>query len=205
MLDYEGLIKESWLLTKKDLGTWIAATILGLFGSIFLITIGPLAYGYNHMVVKSLRSEDVRVKDIFEGFKLRNFFGSWIVIIVSTLPYLLIALISSLLAYIVVFPFVYTMPLLVLRKCGGIAACKESARIAISKPVETILITILYGFFVNMGFLALLIGALITIPFAEIFLTGVVFDLTGEERANGTSIDENTFLNENSPYDNFSE
>jgi hypothetical protein len=205
MVDYEELIKESWSLTKKDLGIWIAATILGLFGSIFLITIGPLAYGYNNMAVKSLKSKDIRLKDLFVGFKLKNFFGSWIVIIISTLPYLLITFINSLLAYIVVFLFVYAMPLLVLRKYGGIAACKESTRIALNKPVETIIITIFYGFLINIGFLALLIGALITIPLGEIILTGAVFDLIGEKRTSRESIKDNVYSNEKDPYQSINE
>ena len=193
-MDYEGLIKNSWALTKKDLGTWIAATLVFMFGSIFLITFGPLAYGYNFMAVKSLRSKEIRLKDIFEGFKLRNFVNSWILIIVSIIPYVLITFINSLLAYIVLFLFIYAMPLLILRGYGSIAACKESVRIAIDNPVETIIIVVFYMVLANIGFLALLVGSLITTPMCEILITGAAFELTGEDWANKDTIDASILL-----------
>ncbi|SDF85128.1 hypothetical protein SAMN04488589_1522 [Methanolobus vulcani] len=204
-MDYEGLMKESWMLTKKDLGTWIAATLVLIFGSIFIITFAPLSYGYNLMAVKSLKSEEIRLKDILEGFRLKNFFRSWIVVIAMMIPFVLLYVINSVIANIVVFFLFYSITLLILRGYGGIAACKESSRIAINNPVETIIIFVLYGVIVNIGFLALLIGTLVMLPFGEILLTGVTFDLAGEKRINKILIDDNSLQNENNPYENLSE
>jgi hypothetical protein len=121
------------------------------------------------------------------------------------IPFVLLYVINSVIANIVVFFLFYSITLLILRGYGGIAACKESSRIAINNPVETIIIFVLYGVIVNIGFLALLIGALVMLPFGEILLTGVTFDLAGEKRINKILIDDNSLQNENNPYENLSE
>jgi uncharacterized membrane protein len=132
------------------------------------------------MAIKSLRSERVRVTDIFEGFKLRNFFRSWAVALIFLVPYFILVYVDSLLGYIVLFLLLYTMPLLILRGYGAIASCKESSKIAIKNPVETLVITIIYFAVFYMGILSLLVGIFIAVPFLEIFCTAALLELIGE-------------------------
>jgi hypothetical protein len=179
-LDYEKLLKTSFYLLKKDLGTYLVATFILFFGSIFMISFAPLTYGYNVMAIKSLRNEKVKITDILEGFKLRNFFRSWVLTLCMLIPYFIIALINSALAYLVFFFLIYTMPLLILRGYGGFASCKESIKIATQYPIETILVTVLYIVMINLGTLALIIGLFVATPFAELFITGATFELIGE-------------------------
>jgi len=169
------------------------------------ITFAPLSYGYNLMAVKSLKSEEIRLKDILEGFRLKNFFRSWIVVIAMMIPFVLLYVINSVIANIVVFFLFYSITLLILRGYGSIAACKESFRIALNNPVETIIIFVLYGVIVNIGFLALLIGALVMLPFGEILLTGVTFNLAGEKRIKKILIGDNSLQKENNLYENLNE
>lgn len=180
-MNYEKLLKMSWNLLKKDIWTYVAATLILTFGSLLLITAAPLGYGYYLMIVKSLRNENLRVTDIFEGFRLNNFFRSWVTVLIFLIPFLIAIFIHAALVYLVLFFWMYAIPLLVIKGYGGVAACKESARIALSNPVETMILLAMNLILPYIGVLALLVGILITTPFLEIFTTSILFELTGEK------------------------
>lgn len=180
-MDYEKQIKTSWSILKKDIWTYIAATFILMFGSIFLITAAPLMYGYYVIIIRGLRNEEVSVINILEGFKLRNFFRSWIAMLIITIPLIIFMFISNALTYAVYFCILYTMPLLVIRGYGGIAACKESVKIAFSHPLETVLLVAVNIGLPYIGILFFIVGVFITTPYIEILITSSLFELLEEK------------------------
>lgn len=133
------------------------------------------------MAVKSVRSEQVKISDMLEGFRLRNFFRSWVMMLIYYVPFIFLYIISPVFVSALSFLLMYSMTLLILRGYDGVAACRESAKIAIRRPFETLIVVAIYYFLTYLGIFALLIGTLVTIPLAEIFMTGVLFELMGEK------------------------
>lgn len=151
-----------------------------MIGSIFIITLAPLLYGYTYMAYKGTKGERVEIGDVFAGFSKDNFIKSWtltlitgisIVIIVSIVTRIFGGTIGSIVQMIASLPLVYAMILLVIRNYGAIDAIKESLELAQKNPVETIILLVVTYVLVFVGTILLLIGLLITAPIAEIFST----------------------------------
>ena len=180
-MDYENLLKESWTVLRNNLGVYIAATLIVIFGSIFVVTLAPLAYGYSYIAIKGLRTGKVEINDVFEGFRSNNFIRSWIVTLIGVVVYFAAALIHSLLGVLVTLFLLYAMFLLVMRGCGSIAALQGSIEVVKRNPIESIILFAMIYIINIVGMLALIVGLLIAVPLGEILTARVLFGLIGEE------------------------
>lgn len=77
-MEYNRLLRDSFSTVLDNLPVYGPATLILTFGSILLITAPPLIYGFVLMLSKGARQEDVKIADVFEGFRPANFLRSWI-------------------------------------------------------------------------------------------------------------------------------
>ena len=184
MLDYEILLKNSWNIVKENIVTFIVGLLIVALGSILIVTIAPLAYGFMFMALKAVRGEIPEVGDVFEGFKKDNFIRSWtymIVVFVASMIIGQIPYISSILSLLLSLLLMYTMPLLVIKGYGGIDGITGSVEMVQAVPVESIIIFVIMYVLIFIGMLLLGVGVLITAPIATVFLAGATTELTGQQ------------------------
>jgi len=77
-MKYSRLLKNSFNTVLGNLSVYGPATLILTFGSILLITAPPFIYGFVLMLSMGARQEDVKIADVFEGFRSGNFLRSWI-------------------------------------------------------------------------------------------------------------------------------
>ncbi|WP_340819070.1 hypothetical protein [Methanolobus sp. WCC4] len=182
-MDYEVLLKNSWNIVKDNIVTFIVGLLIAVIGSILIVTIAPLAYGYTFMAIKGVRGEIPEIGDVFEGFKKDNFIRSWTYmliaivasVIIGQIPYL-----SSILSLIMGVLLMYTMPLLIIRGYGGIDGITESIEMVQAVPIESVIIYVIINVLIFIGMLLIGIGVLITAPIAAVFIAGATTELAGE-------------------------
>ncbi|MDY0388103.1 MAG: hypothetical protein RBT65_13440 [Methanolobus sp.] len=180
MLDYEMALKNSWNVVKNNIVTFIVGLLIAVVGSILIITIAPLAYGFTYMAVKGARGETIEINDVFAGFNKNDFIRSWTFMLIYIVFAAMLGQISSILSTIVAIFVMFTMPLLVIKGYDGIEGIKESIEIIKTSPVESIVVYAII-FVLNMiGALLFGIGVLITGPITAVFLASATFELAGK-------------------------
>ncbi|WMW22233.1 hypothetical protein RE476_12825 [Methanolobus mangrovi] len=177
-MDYEVALKNSWNVVKDNLVTFIVGLLITAVGSILIVTIAPLVYGFTFMAVKGARGEIVEINDVFEGFKKDNFIRSWTFMLVYMVVAGILGEIASILSTIVGILFMFTMPLLVIKGYGGIDGIKESIEIVKTVPVESIIVYVITLVLTMIGAILLGVGLLITVPISTVFLANATFELS---------------------------
>lgn len=184
-MEFGKILNDSWTIFRSNAVAYIVGLLIAIFGSVFIITIAPLMYGFTYMAYKGTKGEKVEIADVLYGFK-HAFVKSWILFLGMFIP---IFLISSIVTYfvgqnlglivetIISILLTYALALLVIRDYTAIDAIKESLEIVQKNPVETIILFVITFALITVGTLALIIGMLITIPIAEIFLVYVTKEL----------------------------
>ncbi len=186
-MDYESLLKSAWNFQKDNIVTYAVGALIAFIGSILIVTVAPLAYGFTYMAVKGARNEPVEINDVFQGFKDGNFIQSWIYMIIYLVVLGIAGQIHSILSTIVGIVFIFGLPLLVIKGYDGIDAVKETFEIVKENPVEAIIIYVIIAVLNVIGAIALLIGLLITAPLSQIFLAGATMDIAGETHQSSES------------------
>jgi hypothetical protein len=176
-LDYEVLLKNSWNVVKDNLVTFIVGLLITVFGSIFIVTIAPLAYGFTSMTVKGARGEQIEISDVFVGFNKDDFIRSWVYMLIYMVIAGILGQIASILSTIVGILFMFALPLLVIKGYGGIEAITESIEIIKAKPVESIIVYVIMLVLFMIGALLLGIGMLVTAPIATVLLAYATLEL----------------------------
>ncbi|ABE52171.1 glycerophosphoryl diester phosphodiesterase membrane domain-containing protein [Methanococcoides burtonii] len=177
-MDYEDIFSRSWNAFKDNVAAFIVATIIVVFGSIFIVTIAPLFYGLTYMAVKGLRGEKVEINDVFEGFN--RFVKSWVLLLVSVIligiGYMLLVLPGLILSILLI----YSFPLLVIKDYGAMDAIKES--IDISKPnfVDSLVLFIIVAIISAIGGITYIVS-LVTIPIITLALVAAAESYLGSE------------------------
>jgi len=179
-LDYEIGLKNSWSVVKDNLVTFIIGLLIAALGSILIVTIAPLAYGYTSMAVKGARGEQIEISDVFVGFNKDNFIRSWTFMLIYIVIAAILGQIASILSTIVGILFMFTMPLLVIKGYGGIEGITKSIEIIKTVPVESIIVYVIMLVLNMIGALLLGIGLLVTVPITTVFLANATFELSGE-------------------------
>ncbi|MDW7732220.1 MAG: hypothetical protein SCH66_07310 [Methanolobus sp.] len=179
-MDYESLLKSAWNFQKDNIVTYAIALLIAAIGSILIVTIAPLAYGFTYMTVKGARGEPVEINDVFEGFRNGNFIRSWIYMLIYIVVLAIAGEIHSILSTIVGIVFIFGLPLLVIKGYSGVDAVKGTFELVKENPVEAIILYVIIAVLYVIGAIALLIGLLITAPLAQIFLAGATIDLAGD-------------------------
>lgn len=177
MLDYEAGLKNSWNVVKENLVTFIVGLLIAAVGSILIVTIAPLAYGFTSMAVKGARGETIEISDVFAGFNKDDFIRSWVYMLIYLVIAGILGQIASILSTIIGILFMFALPLLVIKGYGGIEAITESIEIIKANPVESLVVYAITLVLFVIGMILLGIGVLITGPIATVFLANATFEL----------------------------
>lgn len=177
-MDYEDIFSRSWNAFKDNVAAFIVATIIVVFGSIFIVTIAPLFYGLTYMAVKGLRGEKVEINDVFEGFN--RFVKSWVLLLVSVIligiGYMILILPGLILSILLI----YSFPLLVIKDYGAMDAIKESIDISKQNFVDSLVLFIIVAIISTIGGITYL-GSLVTIPIITLALVAATVSYIGTE------------------------
>ncbi|NPE29483.1 hypothetical protein HNV12_16295 [Methanococcoides sp. SA1] len=179
-MDYEIGLKNSWSVVKDNLVTFIIGLLIAALGSILIVTIAPLAYGFTSMAVKGVRGEQIEISDVFVGFNKDDFIRSWTFMLIYIVIAAILGQIASILSTIVGILFMFTMPLLVIKGYSGIEGITKSIEIIKTVPVESIIVYVIMLVLNMIGALLLGIGLLVTVPISTVFLANATFELSGE-------------------------
>lgn len=179
-MDYEIGLKNSWNVVKNNLVTFIVGLLIAALGSILIVTIAPLAYGFTSMAVKGARGEQIEISDVFVGFNKDDFIRSWTFMLIYIVIAAILGEIASILSTIVGILFMFTMPLLVIKGYGGIEGITGSIEIIKTVPVESIIVYVIMLVLNMIGALLLGVGLLVTVPISTVFLANATFELSGE-------------------------
>lgn len=177
-MDYEDIFSRSWNAFKDNVAAFIIATIIVVFGSIFIVTIAPLFYGLTYMAVKGLRGEKVEINDVFEGFN--RFVKSWVLLLVSVIligiGYMLLVLPGLILSILLI----YSLPLLVIKDYGAMDAIKESIDISKQNFLDSLVLLIIVAIISAIGGITY-IGSLVTTPIITLALVAAAESYLGTE------------------------
>ena len=187
-IDIGKAISRGWALVRDNMGVLIGATVLG-----WLITVG-LAFvpvvgwvvgivvlgGLDYMFIRRIRGEVVQVGDVFAGFNLA--------FLHLTLAGLVKSLLTSLGFVLCILPgiylgvgYVFALPLVIDKKMEFWPAMEVSRRVVHHHWWSTFALVIVLALIAIVGFLACIVGALVTIPVATASLMYVYEDLFGQD------------------------
>jgi hypothetical protein len=187
-IDIGKAISRGWALVRDNVGVLVGATVLG-----WLITVG-LAFvpvvgwvvgivvlgGLDYMFIRRIRGEEVQVGDVFAGFNLA--------FLHLTLAGLVKWLLTSLGFVLCILPgiylgvgYVFALPLVIDKKMEFWPAMEVSRRVVHHHWWSTFALVIVLALIAIAGFLACIVGALVTVPVASASLMYVYEDLFGQE------------------------
>ncbi|MDR0767518.1 MAG: hypothetical protein LBE57_03620 [Methanosarcinales archaeon] len=191
-------LKKGWEAFTGNAVAFIVGFLIALIGSILIVTIAPLFYGFYYMAVKASRGEKLAIKDVFYGFKSFGLFiRAWIYFIVVFLLAIIIGIITSILTMVLTYIHVslalvgmlisillsivfsltifYTMYIYIMTPSKNIIyALKEGFGVFKGNVLMTIVAYIVYYILTLIGMILLGIGLLITIPIAMVFTVSVL-------------------------------
>ncbi|WNY24518.1 glycerophosphodiester phosphodiesterase [Methanolapillus millepedarum] len=177
-------LKKAWAAFIENVVALIVGLLITMIGSILIVTIAPLFYGFYYMCIKATRGEKVEIKDVFYGFKsLSVFIRSWIYFIImivigivlgivmsllNIIPYLgpIIGLILSIILYVFLMFSIYIY--IMKPNENVIYAIKESVNIAKDNFLMVLVVAIISYLLIVIGMLLIIVW-LVTIPLAFAF------------------------------------
>ena len=171
----KGVFAKSYKLFSQQFVVFIVASLLALFGMIFIITIPPLFFSIYYMAVQLSKGKTLQISDVWKGFGY--FWTSWgmfIVAFVLVVLGLVLLVIPGLFLMVV---FQYAIALAILEGKGAINALKRSYAIGKQNLVFSIALFILILLIETIGGWTR-IGVLITIPFTSLCIVIATQELT---------------------------
>jgi len=188
IIDIGKAVSRGWALVRDNMSVLIGATVLG-----WLITVG-LAFvpvvgwivgivvlgGLDYVFIRRIRGEVVQVGDVFAGFNLA--------FLHLTLAGLVKWLLTSLGFVLCVLPgiylgvgYVFALPLVIDKRMEFWPAMEVSRRVVHHHWWSTFALVIVLACIALVGFLACIVGALVTLPVASASLMYAYEDLFGRE------------------------
>ena len=187
-IDIGKAISRGWALVRDNMGVLIGATVLGWLitvGLAFVPVVGWVAGivvlgGLDYMFIRRIRGEVVEVGDVFAGFNLA--------FLHLTLAGLVKWLLTSLGFVLCILPgiylgvgYVFALPLVIDKKMEFWPAMEVSRRVVHHHWWSTFALVIVLALIATVGFLACVVGALVTVPVSSASLMYVYEDLFGQE------------------------
>jgi hypothetical protein len=187
-IDIGKAISRGWALVRDNMGVLIGATVLGWLitaGLAFVPVVGwvvgiVVLGGLDYMFIRRIRGEEVQVGDVFAGFNLA--------FLHLTLAGLVKWLLTSLGFVLCILPgiylgvgYVFALPLVIDKKMEFWPAMEVSRRVVHHHWWSTFALMIVLALIAIVGFLACIVGALVTVPVASASLMYVYEDLFGQE------------------------
>jgi hypothetical protein len=188
VVDIGSAVSRGWALVRDNLGVLAGATVLGwliCIGLAFVPVVGwvvgiVLLGGLDYLFIRRIRGETVQVGDVFAGFNLA--------FLHLTMAGLVKWLLTSLGFVLCVLPgiylgvgYVFALPLVIDKKMEFWPAMEVSRRVVHRHWWSTFGLVIVLALVALAGFLACIVGALVTVPLASASLMYVYEDLFGPE------------------------
>ncbi|MBW6451464.1 MAG: glycerophosphodiester phosphodiesterase [DPANN group archaeon] len=166
-LKVETVITDAFNIFKNNFVMLVISALIVALGSIFIITIAPLSYGFFMLCHKLVKKEKAEVKDVFEGFNY--FFRSWSIFLL-TFILVVIGVIAFIIPGIVVaFLLIYTIPISIIKNMGVTDSMSASYNIAKNNLLFTVILTLVtFGINAVGGFIPFF--NLITTPLTVIMI-----------------------------------
>jgi len=185
-IDFGKAVSRGWELVYANAAVLIGASVLGwiiTLGIAFLPVIGwivgiVLVAGLDYMFIRRIRGEAVQIGDLFAGFNialLQLTLAGLVKWLLTTLGFLLCILPGIYLAV----GYVFVLPLVIDKKMDFWPAMEVSRRVVHHHWWSIFALVIVLAIIAVAGFLACLVGAVITIPVANAALMYVYEDLFG--------------------------
>ena|SRR5579872_5676806 len=186
VIDIGSAISRGWALVRDNMGVLIGASVLGWLITLGLAFVPVLGWvvgivilgGLDYMVIRRIRGEVVQVGDVFAGFNLA--------FLQLTLAGLVKWLLTTLGFIVCILPgiylgvgYVFAIPLVIDKKMEFWPAMEVSRQVVHHHWWSTFALVIVLALLACVGFLACIIGAVVTIPVASASLMYVYEDLFG--------------------------
>jgi hypothetical protein len=188
VVDIGSAVSRGWALVRDNLGVLVGATVLGWLITIGLAFVPVLGWvvgivllgGLDYLFIRRIRGETVQVGDVFAGFNLA--------FLHLTMAGLVKCLLTSLGFVLCILPgiylgvgYVFALPLVIDKKMEFWPAMEVSRRVVHRHWWSTFGLVIVLTLIALAGFMACVVGALVTVPVASASLMYVYEDLFGPE------------------------
>ncbi len=174
----DDVVNESINVYKNHFVVFTVATLIFMFGSLFIITIAPLFFGLIYMSLKATQGEEVEIADVFKGFNY--FILSWILIIVEALVIFIGFIFLIIPGLLLSIMLMYSAAILINENRGAIDSIQRSYGIARRNFQFTLIVGVVYWVFSLLGAITS-IAVIFTTPFISIFTTMAYLKLKEKE------------------------
>lgn len=153
----------SWLIGGVVGGIFGADESLGFLAFVANFALSTLlSMGFTHVMLRSHDSlETAEVKDLWHPRPFWNYFFVQLIVGITVFLGFLLLIVPGIFAALV---FFFVLYLVIDKGLGPIEAMKESARITKGNRMQLLLLALIVALLNILGLVALLIGALVTIP-----------------------------------------
>ena len=176
-MDFKTHLETTWRLFISHIVSLVILTLV--FFAACVISLGILApvgsAGYFHSILRLIREgRDPKPQDVFSHLKLfLPLLGFGIMVFVLVMIGMLLLVLPGILFSIAVSFFcLYMLPLMTDKELGLIEAIRESFKAATARPAEQLVVFLIFAGISVLGG-SFFIGALLTQPFATLFLMSV--------------------------------
>jgi hypothetical protein len=190
VIDIGSAISRGWTLVMDNMPVMIGATLLGWLISVGLAFVPVLGWavgivlmaGIDYMFLRRIRGEQIQIGDLFAGFNIAFLhlalagLVKWLLtsvgLILCILPGIYLAV-----------GYVFVLPLIIDKQMEFWPAMEVSRQVVHQHWWSIFLLTIVLALIVCAGFLACIVGVLISIPVATAAMMYVYEDLFGPRAA----------------------
>ncbi len=166
--------KESWKIYINNFVALILGGLIAMIGSILIVTIAPLWYGFTMMSVELAKGKTVKPSDVFKGFDF--FFRSWGIGLLSLLIVAIGLVLLIIPGLLLMAMLQYAVVISIMKNKGATDSLQESYNLSKKHFSLTLVLFILLMVLNGIGG-ALKVGTLLTMPFTALVIAVAVKNL----------------------------